>query len=333
MEHLLSDDFYLQKAVYSKGQLFNIEIEQAENAAIAKRLINDKVELILAEFGTMGGRLVDVATMTGIPIVVIFYGYDAWHQSALEENTEKYQQLFSQAAQVIGVSRDICLQLDKLGCPKEKIIYLPCYIDLDKFAFVPREFTEPRFLSVGRFCQTKAPQLTILAFSEVLKKLPNANLIMIGADDGNGVLESCKTLVNSLKINGNIDFLGSCSVNHVYEEMKKASIFVQHSVTTPETGDKEGTPVAIMEAMASGLPVISTRHAGILEMIEHGATGKLVNEFDYLEMAEEMVTLIQDKEALIRIGMAASGSIRANPLVANHTTRLTEIIDKHIIHL
>ena len=115
--------------------------------------------------------------------------------------------------------------------------------------------------------------------------------------------------------------------------MKKARIFVQHSVTTPETGDKEGTPVAIMEAMASGLPVISTRHAGILEMIEHGATGKLVNEFDYLEMAEEMVTLIQDKEALIRIGMAASGSIRANPLVANHTTRLTEIIDKHIIHL
>lgn len=327
MENLLSDEFYFQSMVYSTAQLLNSDATQTENAAIARRLIDENVNLILAEFGTMGARLVDVARMTGIPMIVIFYGYDAWNKRPLEDHQETYQQLFKETVQVIGVSKDICRQLEKLGCPKDKITYLPCYVNLDKFAFVEREFASPDFLSVGRFCQTKAPQLTIMAFAEVLKQLPDATLRMIGADDGNGVLESCKTLVRSLKIEEQVVFVGSCSSDEVFEEMKKASMFIQHSVTTPETGDKEGTPVAIMEAMATGLAVVSTRHAGIAEMIEHDVNGKLVDEFDYFRMAEEMLSLIKNKEELSRLGKAASESIRSNSLVAGHTEHLTEIIN------
>ena len=60
--------------------------------------------------------------------------------------------------------------------------------------------------------------------------------------------------------------------------MKKAHIFLQHSVTCPITGDEEGVPVAILEAMASGLPVVSTFHAGIPEAVVDGKTGFLVSE-------------------------------------------------------
>ena len=329
MEHLFSDEFYLQQAVYSTGQLFNTDTAQVENAAVAKRLVDDKAQLILAEFGTMGARLVEISKQCGIPMVVIFYGYDAWHQSALEENKEKYQQLFDQAAQVIGVSQDICKQLEKLGCAKEKIVYLPCYVDLQKFGFFQREFNEPIFLSVGRFCQTKAPHLTILAFSEVVKKLPEAKLIMIGADDGNGVLESCITLIKGLGLDKRIELMGSQPPEVVLSEMKKASIFIQHSVTTPEGGDKEGTPVAIMEAMATGLPIVATRHAGIAEMVEHRINGLLVEEFDHAAMANEMIDLFKNKNRMNSLGLAAAKSIRSNQLVAEHIQRLTALIDKH----
>jgi len=330
MENLISDEFYLQKSLYSTAQLLNFNAVEKEDAAISKRLIEDEVEVILAEFGTMGARMANVAKQTGIPLVAIFYGYDAWHRSVLTENKEKYAQLFEQAECLIGVSRDICNQLEKLGCPKSKITYLPCSVDLKKFRTIERDFNDPHFLSVGRFCQTKAPQLTILAFSEVLKKIPTAKLTMIGADDGNGVLESCLTLIKSLKIAKNITLVGTKTSDEVLAEMHRASIFVQHSVTTPENGDKEGTPVAIMEAMATGIPVIATNHAGISEMIENGKTGILIPEFEHLAMAEEMVKLHNDKERMMLMGAEAAKSIRSKKLINSHIELLTEIIDARI---
>jgi colanic acid/amylovoran biosynthesis glycosyltransferase len=328
MENLISDELFLQKSHKSAAQLLDVDLTQRENEVISKRLIEENVEVVLAEFGTMGARLVDVCGATGIPLIVTFYGYDAWHRKILDENRQAYSKMFDMAVCVIGVSKDICIQLEQLGCAKDKTVYLPCYVDLNRFAFIERDFTEPNFLAVGRFCHTKAPHLSIMAFNEVVKKTPAAKLTMIGADDGSGVLEHCITLIRALKLDKNVEIIGSQPTERVFQEMQKASIFVQHSVTAPETGDKEGTPVAIMEAMATGLPIISTRHAGIAEMIEDGRTGILVEEFDYLRMAEEMTGLIQDVERMRRMGQQAAAAIRSNKLVAEHIEQLTEIIDK-----
>ena len=333
MENLIGSEPYLQEAAYSIAQLRNKSSAELDDERIIARLIKDKVQLMLAEFGTMGARVVELSKASGIPLIVTFYGYDAWNAVALEENKELYPALFEHVACVLGVSMDICRQLEKLGCPKEKIQYLPCYVDIEQFKFVERSFESPRFLSVGRFCQTKAPQLTILAFSEVVKTIPEAHLTMIGADDGHGVLESCKSLTKALNIQDQVEFKGGCSSDEVYDEMSKASVFVQHSITTPETGDREGTPVAVMEALATGLPVVATHHAGIQEMIEHGVNGKLVNEFDYLRMAKEMIALVQNRDEMKRIGNEAALRLRTNPLVVGHIERLTEIIDKHLVRV
>jgi glycosyltransferase involved in cell wall biosynthesis len=101
---------------------------------------------------------------------------------------------------------------------------------------------------------------------------------------------------------------------------------VQHSVTTPENGDREGKPVAVMEAMASGLPVVATRHSGIAELIDHGVTGFLVDEHDIEAMAEAMIRLAGD-DALVRdLGRAASAHVRGHPLISQHVVRLEEVI-------
>ena len=81
----------------------------------------------------------------------------------------------------------------------------------------------------------------------------------------------------------------------------KARAFVQHSVTAKD-GDMEGTPNTILEASAMGLPIISTKHAGIKEAVIHEKTGFLVDEHDYLKMSEFMMLLVQNPELAGKLG-------------------------------
>ena len=87
--------------------------------------------------------------------------------------------------------------------------------------------------------------------------------------------------------------------------MTNALCLVQHSLVTPLTGDREGTPVSVMEAMLSGLPVIATRHEGIAELITNGETGILIEEYDYQAMANAMVEIANKKAKVRQIGLAA----------------------------
>ncbi|MBI1286589.1 MAG: glycosyltransferase [Flavobacteriales bacterium] len=329
--NLVSDNRYLRSLIYNWWETLALDARIGEDRLLCRNLVDKEVCLMVAEFGTMGARLTNVSRLTGIPMIVIFYGYDAWHSKELLQNEAEYQEMFRQASAVVGVSRDICGQLQRLGCHSSKIFYLPCYVDLQLFSPVERDFSRKVILTVGRFCVTKAPNLTILAFNDVLKRHPNAELRMVGLDEGNGIMESCRSLVKALGIETQVEFLGSLDHESIAQEMRSASLFVQHSVTAPETGDREGTPVAIMEAMACGMPIVSTKHAGIEDMIQNGQTGILVNEFDYLRMAEEMTALFNHPEKMRELGDAAADSIRSNDLVREHIEILSRLIDLHKI--
>ena len=87
--------------------------------------------------------------------------------------------------------------------------------------------------------------------------------------------------------------------------MRHATAFVQHSITPrtgPLSGDKEGTPVAILEAMMVGLPIIASRHAGIGEVVTNGHTGLLFEERDVEGMASAMISIASDSSLAARLG-------------------------------
>jgi colanic acid/amylovoran biosynthesis glycosyltransferase len=94
--------------------------------------------------------------------------------------------------------------------------------------------------------------------------------------------------------------------------LREADIFVQHSCVDPLSGDAEGLPASILEAMAVGLPVVSTMHAGIPEAVEDGVTGLLVPERDTRAMAARLVDLGRDAE--LRRTMGLRGWDRARRL-------------------
>lgn len=324
MESLISEYNYAQKAKYLVWKLLNRDTSQKEDELISKRLIDENTQVILAEFGTMGNRLVEVSKSTGIPMVSVFYGYDAWHKNVLKETD--YSELFEQADKLVGVSKDICNKLIVLGCPKEKVVHVPCYTNTQLFKPVDRDFSKPNILAVGRFVGTKAPHLSILAFNEVLKSIPEATLTMVGGGDDDESYENSLSLIKALGIEGKVTLKGVLSPEEVYTCMKESTLFIQHSVTTPIHGDKEGTPVAIMEALACGLPVVSTKHAGIQEVVRSGINGILVDEFDFRSMANEMVDLLQNQEKLEAISSAAIESVKNSTNIMNHSARMEEIL-------
>jgi glycosyltransferase involved in cell wall biosynthesis len=329
----LPDDSCSKGLRLMKQCLFHFPDElHYQKTAIKKYLLANNIKLVLGEFGLVSAEMAPICKELNIPLIAIFYGgYDIHNKKVLEQAKDKYQLLFNYASCIIGVSKEITGILKNLGADEQKIFYLPCAVDLDKFAYTDHSVNQPVFLSVGRFAETKSPHLTILAFHEVLKKVPDAQLRMIGKDGGGELFEACHILVKALKIEDKVTFLGIRSTDEVYEEMKKARVFVQHSLTTPITGEKEGTPVAVMEAMACGLPVVATRHAGIAELIEHGQTGMLVDEYDYMAMAEKMAEVCLSDRLVFEIGKNAAISIRSNERIARHKEILIDLVNKYIL--
>ena len=153
---------------------------------------------------------------------------------------------------------------------------------------------------------------------------------MVGKGGGGELFEACVILARALGLEDRIEFKGVLSHEEVAMEMRRARVFIQHSVITPENGDMEGKPVAVMEAMASGLPVVATCHSGIRELIEHNVTGLLVSEYDVEATAAAMIRLAQNDDLARSLGKNASAMIHQHSLISRHVEIMDEIIGASI---
>jgi glycosyltransferase involved in cell wall biosynthesis len=256
---------------------------------------------LLAEFGPTGVAVQPAAEAANIPLIVHFHGYDAYAHALIERQATNYARLFARASAIIAVSRDMERQLLRLGAPREKVHYNPCGVDTDRFSGGDPAAASPRLLAVGRFVDKKAPQLTLLAFKQVADRHPTAQLLMIGEGS---LLDAMRQLVGTLGLTERVTLLGRRDHAAVAAMMRTARAFVQHSMRA-HNGDMEGTPVAILEACATGLPVIATRHGGIPDVVIDGATGFLIDEGDVDGMAERMLQLCDSPGLAAQFGRAA----------------------------
>lgn len=301
-------------------------VEKETTAGYLAAFRISRPDAVLAEYGTTGVSTMDACRQLGIPLVVHFHGYDASVHAVLEENADTYPVMFREAAAIIAVSRAMERKLISLGAPPEKVHYNSYGINCDSFRGADPSSSPPVFLAVARFVEKKAPQLTLKAFASVHRSVPEARLRMIG--DG-PLLDECRELAGKLKVEDVVTFLGAQSPAVVQEEMASARCFVQHSIEAAN-GDCEGTPLGILEAGASGLPIVSTRHAGIADVIVEGETGFLVDERDVKGMAEKMLRMAQEPELAQNLGQAARLRIESHFSEKRSDRRLWEIIDSCI---
>ncbi|MDX1932717.1 MAG: glycosyltransferase [Capsulimonadales bacterium] len=267
----------------------------------AAHLKRHQVSVVLAEYGPTGALMLPACRLANLPMVVHFHGYDATQKECLAEFGAAYREMFAYVSRIVCVSHQMHRHLVALGAPEEKLLLSPYGVDASTFADAVPENAPPVFIGVGRFVEKKAPYLTILAFSKVVSAVPEARLVLIG--DG-PLLGPCRRLVDALHLGDTVELPGARPHAEVADRMRTARAFVQHSLQAAN-GDCEGTPVAILEAGASGLPVVSTRHAGIPDVIVEGQTGFLTNEGDADGMADGMIRLARDPSLAGTLGRAA----------------------------
>lgn len=290
---------------------------------IYKVLKKNKVDVVLAEFGHTAYDALAPCRKLGIPLVAHFHGRDVY---VIDDATKiRYRELFEGASYVVGVSREMVSTLISLGANPDKIVYSPCGAD-DNFLNVEPRRDEKVFLTVGRFVDKKAPYFTILAFNEALKAHPDIKLKMAG--DG-PLLDTCRNLVKALGIDGAVEFLGVKTHEEVMDLHRASYAFLQHSITASD-GDKEGTPVGVMEAMASSLPVIATRHAGISDLITDGVSGLLCEEGDFRKMGADISKLAADPKLAETLGRNAREAARESFTLNRHLQTLNQTISKAI---
>jgi len=314
---LLRNPFSIAWYLFEKRVLGHKEIG-VRTRALASYLTKQQTHVVLAEYGVTGALVCEACRLAKVPLVIHFHGFDASDKSILKEYGGLYLKAFAYASRIIAVSALMKRKLIDLGAPSEKVLYLNYGVDTDLFT-PGRPSDHPAvFLSVARFAEKKAPHITIMAFKDVLSEMPQAKLVMAG--DG-PLWESAKQLVTRLELYDAVSFVGAQSPAQVAALMRTAAIFVQHSVEA-SSGDSEGTPNSILEASASGLPVVSTRHAGITEAVIHGLTGFLGAEKNVDEMAAFMKLLAKDPGLCDKLGVAGREHIMRN---YNQTVQIAKL--------
>ena len=283
-----------------------------------------RINVVLAEYGQTGAAVVKLCDELNIPFIVHFHGSDAYSREIVENFRNAYKRMFDHAKAIVAVSHDMVAQLIRLGAPKEKVIYNPYGVETQKLTQANIATAPLRVLSVGRFVEKKAPYLTILAFKRVLERIPEATLVMVGA----GLLQDvCRQLIKALHIENAVELKGPLDHKEVVRLMQQSRVFVQHSLV-PLSGDTEGTPVAILEAGAVGLPVVSTKHAGINDVVVHGRTGFLVEEGNIDGMSEYMYQLLTDTRLASEMGKNARAHISANFCMDRSIEKLRHVIEQ-----
>jgi colanic acid/amylovoran biosynthesis glycosyltransferase len=280
-----------------------------------------QVDVILAEFGFQGAAITPYAKRLGIPLIVHFHGHDAHRDSLLDEGVKaSYQAMFGYAHKIISVSHFMSDKLLRLGCPQEKLVYNP-YGPRSSFYEIRPNYGNV-ILNIGRFTDIKAPAITLSAFKDALQDCVGAHLIMVGTGE---LLEACKSLAKAWKIEEHVTYTGGIDHEDLMPFYKDACMFVQHSVQ-PSYGDAEGTPNAILEASAAGLPIVSTKHAGISQAVIDTETGFLVDEYDAASMTKYMVTLFQDRSLCKKMGEKGRHHIKTNYNIDRHISLLDEVL-------
>jgi colanic acid/amylovoran biosynthesis glycosyltransferase len=310
---------FLQRQLHK----FNIIPKKSFENIVIDDFKKNKITLVLAQYGMMGVQILPVCKALNIPLIVHFHGHDSSRKSVLNQYQESYQKMFSYSKiYIISVSNEMTKRLKLMGCPENKIYYNPCGAN-NLFLKIKPNFSKQQFISIGRFVEKKAPHLTILAFKEVLNAFPNAKLIYAG--DGY-LRDSCIDLIKALKIEDNVILPGRIPAVEYANYLQDSVAYVQHSIEAQD-GDMEGTPVSILEASAAGLPVISTFHAGIPDVIKHKETGLLCKERDIGEMSNYMITVIENIELAKLMGEKGKRLIGQDFSMEKHIEGLKSIID------
>ena len=276
-------------------------LSSREDHLTRRFLRTHRVEVVLGQWLNHSAEWVHPVKELGIRFFAHGHGFDISERWLEQGNVREQYAALRDADGIIvptATSRD---RLIALGFSAEHVHQIPYGIEIPlRFkSHAPAETI--RFLAVGRMVGKKGTIFLLEAFRLALLQGVRIGLDLVG--DGElmpGVLQ----FIRATRIEDHVKVHGSVPYGRVLQMFLEADGFAMHSVTDPVTGDQEGLPLVLLEALGHGLPVVATAHEGIREAVRDGVEGFLVEEGDVWTMADRLVQLARDHELRARLGMA-----------------------------
>jgi colanic acid/amylovoran biosynthesis glycosyltransferase len=260
-----------------------------------ERIIKEiKPDVIHGHFGIETIKITDNLITDEIPVVVTFHGYDATKFGHSKSYQRKLQQTFRRKnIYPVFVSEHIKRAVKKMGVDVEKGFVRYLGIDLSRFKrqTYPSREAGVKFVQISSFAPQKGHYVTVAAIRKFVDANPGVPVSFIFGGEGYEALELVRAEVQRLGLNDYVTFTGKLTPDQVRQHLEDAHIFMHHSITGPN-GETEGLPTAIMEAMAMELPILSSWHAGIPELVQDGKNGLLVAENDSTTVALKMAEML-----------------------------------------
>ncbi len=264
-------------------------------------------DVVYAHFGPNGLRVLELQSLGVLrgPLVTTFHGYDmsAYVQ---QQSPGVYRELFAKGARFLPISDAWRRRLVELGCPAERITVHRMGIEIARLPVRPPDAPWPhggplRLLSVARLVEKKGIEYGIRAVAVLARAGTIVEYRIVGAGPEE---ERLAALAIEFGIGSQVELLGARDESSVSAMLRWCDALLCPSVTARD-GDSEGIPVALMEAMGSGIPVVATTHSGIPELVIHGKTGRLAPERDVAALAGAVRALYDDPAATRTMAVAA----------------------------
>lgn len=288
--------------------------------------------LMQCHFGHCGVEFLEVKKKLRLPMVTTFYGADMSLVPREPGWKGKYQILFGEGELFLAEGNHMKKCLVELGCPEGKIIVQHLGVDLEDLLLVPRRIGADGMIHIlvaGTFRQKKGIPYALEAFARVRRRYKNIQLTLIGDSAGQTRDEQEKQrilqLLAKLDLHESVRWLGFQPYPVFREMLKTHHLFLSPSVTG-EDGDSEGgSPVSITEAQATGMPVISTFHADIPEVVLDGKSGLLSPERDIGVLAANLEYLVTHPVLWEEMGRCGRQHVEKDYNVKVQVRKLEEI--------
>ena len=223
-----------------------------------------------------------LARVFNIKYIPILHGGNL--PNRLQKNPKLCQMVFANAYQNVAPSGYLRQAFQEASFTN--VIYIPNSIEIEKYAFKNRTEFAPKLLWVRAFATIYNPEMAVKVLFELQRKYPNASLTMVGPDK-DGSLQTTKAFADF--INCKVSFTGKLSKEDWWQLASEHDIFIN-------TTHFDNTPVSVMEAMALGLPVVSTNVGGIPYLLTDKENALLVPDNDDKAMAKVILDLLEDQE-------------------------------------
>ncbi|MCS4034708.1 colanic acid/amylovoran biosynthesis glycosyltransferase [Salinibacter ruber] len=281
--------------------------------ALRWQLHRREAELLHVHFGNRGYEKIALADKHGIPLVTSFYGFDLSLLPRLDPKwIDRYNLLFDRGHRFLVEGPHMKEQLAELGCPEDKISVQHLGIEVDAFSYRPRcrQKSDPlRVLAAGRFKEKKGFPDALRAFGAFLERGGKGQFTIVGGlrddEQEHDAREQLKEIVRSEGIESDVVFRSFLPHDELIDAFHEHHVLLSPSIEASDGDNEGGAPVTLIEAAATGMPIVSTRHCDIPEVVKHSRTGLLAEEGNVDELSRHLYDLYESSGRLESMGKKA----------------------------